>query len=391
MPVKFRGWVCLCLCTAGFAQEIPLQVRTFAGGGRVEILAEDALLLQRLGQWVNRALPRLEKEWNLTLPGEPSPPLRLRVTPETAVCRLVELPGQGGGIRQEIWLPADPDAQHWEALAEALTRAMALRLIRAALPPASRGLEVHAPDWLVIGSAPWLFPPLEISIAARAAERYRHAAPPVPAVIVHAAKTDRSEMFPVDAHLLCRWLFQRREGAEAPGRDWWAAFASAKAPRAEDWRGLRPEAGNLREFHILWELEWREERLRLIAAFGLVSEALELLLRELETPPARYGLGEAADRYAASAPIRWQIYLEDPRLPHALRQWTLRVQGLRIRQGADFTRLTDPFLAAVSSLSHAASLKGAKQQQRIEQAQAQWREGEAGLGDFLQWLNSQTD
>ena len=339
------------------AEELDLWMRANAAKGRVQILATDALQLQKMAVWSERSLKQLEADWQTVLPFRQGQPLQIQVHP-----------GEGAPNLQQQWrqriltqslhlsqksLEAAP-----QKIAELFTQAMATRRGLAALPPNEQQLDWTPPDWLVQGSAHAMLSGRSPALFASLIDRYQNTPPSYPEQV-------KGQSDPATAALLCRWLFQQNPP------DLWTRLARGDFRETEIWVALLPNIGNLRELHQHWDLWWLNEQSRLIADYGLQAAAEAQLVDALMFIPAVYGMSvEDLDRTRPIPFSKLEDYLDDPRFEWAMQKWVIRLQVIRFRQSPEFNLRVERLQQAGNLAIQAARSQGRKRERFWAEASA---------------------
>ncbi|MDA3874630.1 MAG: hypothetical protein PF795_11810 [Kiritimatiellae bacterium] len=371
--------------------------RSQTAEGRIRVVARDVALMQTVSVWATRSLGDLEREWGLPIPFQADYPVMLMGSDQANQVTLQQ-EFRKGVLRQRIYIPEPMDVSNSRELARIFTRALAVRVMMAALPSDAKASDVEVPVWLELGSAtrlmgsPILLQYLksvwpEHSSAIRlmdarqrdlfsglmASEYTRRLA--YPEEIVRRDRRDVTPLAEAEAGLLCRWIFRRAGATQAQKREMWASFAARDALDVATLSHQSGQSRDLREFHQHWDLWWQQEQLRLMAEFRLSESVLNALRRELRFLPGFYGLyREDLDRSRYVRFEQLEDYLDDPAFASAMVQWSLRLQSLRFRQPKEINDLIARFQQAISTLASASREKGKERQELWTQALDQWHQ-----------------
>lgn len=377
------AWLLLGVAATFSRAEIDPEVdqwsRSRTAGGRIRVVARDAVLMQQLSVWAARSLEDLEREWGLTIPVQADHPLIIQATDSVDRVSLQQ-EGHPGGGRQRIRVPGRTTAEDSRELARVFTRAMALRLMAAALPADAQRGGIRVPAWLELGAGLGLMEGRAGRVFAMLTADPSGFSPAYPEQIVRRERREVSPRAEAEAALFCRWLFGRADGTPAQKRELWTLIATENFL---DPAVLMRQAGrrrDLRELHQHWDLWWQHERMKLTAEFRLRAPVLQALRVELRFLPGFYGLyREDLDRTRTISFEQLDDYLDDPGFPRAMARWSLRLQTLRFRQEPDLNDLITRFQQAVSTLAAASREKGKVREDVWMDALGQWREAEALL------------
>lgn len=338
-------------------QELDLWMRATAAKGRVQIMATDAMQLQKMAVWSERSIKQLEADWQTVLPFRQGQPLHIQVHPGEGAPNLQQEWHQRI-LYQSLHLSQNSLEEQPQKIAELFTQAMATRRGLAALPPNEQQLDWTPPEWLVQGSAHALLSGRSPALFASLIDRYRHASPTYPEQV-----NGRSD--PASAALLCRWLFQQNPP------ELWTHLARGDFRETETWVRILPNIGNLRELHQHWDLWWWNEQSQLIADYGLQAAAEAQLVDALMFIPAVYGMSVAdLDRTHPIPFSKLEDYLDDPRFEWAMQRWVIRLQVIRFRQSPEFNLRVDRLQQAGNLAIQAARSSGRKRERLWEEAVA---------------------
>lgn len=352
--------------------------RSQTAGGRIRVVARDAALMQTVSVWATRSLGDLEGEWDLSIPFQADYPLIVMGSDEVGEATLQQ-DVRRGNLRQRIMIPDPMDAADSRELARVFTRALAVRVIMAALPSDEKRSDVQVPVWLELGSATRLMGERQGSLYSTflASELTRRRT--YPEEIVRRDRRDVTPLVEAEAALFCRWLFGRAGITQLQKREMWTSFASPEVEVATLLR-MSGQHRDLRELHQHWDLWWQTERSRLMAEFSLSEPVLSELRKELHFLPGFYELyRKDLDRARFLRFEQLEDYLDDPAFASAMSQWSLRLQPLRFRQPPEINDLIARFQQAISTLAAASREKGKTRQDVWADALDQWQQAQGVL------------
>jgi hypothetical protein len=317
-----------------------------AGGGNLQIIAEDPVAAQTMAVWSSRALDTIQKRWNRRIPFNKRQPLRIRLSAKVTAVDLREQHVQGR-VLQELLVPADAEAQKPLEVADGLTRAFAQRLLWQDLSKANPKAEPQVPDWWVWGnSASMLQGGMQGAMEAWF-RKTRGATRSFPESISQRSGREPDLLERAEAILLCRF-FQDTVSSDML----WAELGRMEITEEQRWLNCSG-AQDMRQLHILWEV-WLESSLPPLAAeLALEALALELLESRRVLHPARFGLRGLPERYQ---PLQLEdlLSVEDPSgVVAVIDRWRLDLQPLSFRQSELFRECVQAYMQAGGYLREA--------------------------------------
>ncbi|MEX2608148.1 MAG: hypothetical protein WD708_12465 [Kiritimatiellia bacterium] len=351
--------------------------RSHTAGGRIRVVAKDAVLMQTVSVWATRGLAELEREWGLPIPFQADQPLTVLGSDQAQQVTLQQELSRGV-LRQRILIPERMEALDSRELARVFTRALALRILLAALPEEAKGSNVRVPAWLETGSAVRLMGERQGDLLGEVVGSTHVRGPAYPEQTVRRPRGELSPSVEAEAALFCRWLFGRPGVTPAKQKELWASFATRDPLEVTTLRHLSGGSRDLRELHQHWDLWWQQERVKLMAEFRLSGPVLEALRTELRFVPGFYGLyRDDRDRTRSIRFDELEEYLDDPAFASAMAQWSLRLQSLRFRQESDLNDLIAHYQQAISTLAAASREKKKKNREvLLGEALDQWRQAQ---------------
>ncbi|WFB37117.1 hypothetical protein P3T73_05005 [Kiritimatiellota bacterium B12222] len=346
-----------------WAQELDdAWIRSNSARGRIQVMSEDGVLAQKVAYWSERSLKQLEREWRKPIPFQPNRPLTLVIHPDRTGLHFSQSWLQGV-LTQTIFLAPDSLQAEPRKVAELFTQAMVYRMGLEALPPEDRQLNWEAPDWLIAGSAQVLLAGRSRELFAWLVATFQTDIPPAPEEIARMDIDGEDARREAAAALLCRWVFAK------PSPDFWQKVAEDDFQTAESWLREVGRARNLRDLHVIWDLWWMQERMKLIGEYSLSEEAEAWLKNEQLFIPAFYGWVMPEVNLQQPRPFSGlYVFLDDPAFELGMQEWILRLQHIRFRQSVALNEKIDQLQKAGTLSIQASQEKGRKRDRLWEQA-----------------------